>query len=166
MEPEDLIKYVFSEERIDYELRFLKSRKRELVQARQRSIYLLHLFFPKMTWDSIAEPFGQKHDGSLHAYTQVTNYIATEKKYEQEMAKYITVIRGRISNKMKVNCTSVIYKMENKRAILRKTSLGYEITLKRLNHLSGFKSQIEQTTLNISSEALDGIFQAFKILNQ
>jgi hypothetical protein len=166
MKPEELIKYVYAEEQQDPQTRFLKCRKKGIVQARQRSMYLLKYFFPVMTWDSVGFYFCQKHDGAIHAYNQVTNYIATEKKYSDEIAKYIIVIRGRINNKLKVNCTSVTYRMDNKRAILRKTTLGYEIILKRLNHLSEFKSQVESQTLNISTEALDGIIQAYQIFNK
>jgi len=160
MKPEELIKYIFEEERQDYQARALKCRKRELVQARQRAMYLLKYFYPQMIWEEIGNYFGQKHDGAIHAYTKVTNYIATEKKYEKEMAKYIAVLRNRINNKMKVNCVTVEYKMNNKRAVLLKKEDSWVITLKRLNG-----RKVEQRHLSISDEALQGIIESYKILS-
>lgn len=161
MKPEDIIKFIFEHEQVDYELRAYKSRKGKLVQARQRSMYLVKHFFPLMTWDEVGSLFGQKHDGAIHAYNKVSSYIATEKMYSREIANYITKIRLRINKatKLKVNCTSATLKMVNRRAILKKTSLGYVITLKRLNG-----KKIEEATLNLSYEAMEGINEAYNIL--
>jgi hypothetical protein len=159
MKPDELIKYIFEEERQDYQARTLKCRKAGLVQARQRAMYLLKFFYPQMIWEEIGQMFGQKHDGAIHAYTKVTNYIATEKRYEKEMAKYIAVLRNRITNKMKVNCVSVEYKMTNKRAILHKSDEGWIILLKRLNG-----RKVEKKHLALSDEALQGIIESYQIL--
>jgi hypothetical protein len=166
MKPEDLIKYVFREESQDYEARFIKCRKVPFVQAKQRAMWLLKHFYPKLSYNQIGTFFGGWHDMSIHACRVVNNHIATEKKYSDEMSKYILVLRDMMNAKLKINCTSVMYKMTNKRAILRKTTLGYEITLKRLNSLSGFRDQVEQTTLNISDEAMQGLIECYNILNK
>jgi hypothetical protein len=160
MIPEDLIKYVFKEERVDYELRASKSRKRELIRARQRSMYLLKHFFPKMSDKEITEPFGKDRCTSIDARDTVSNDIATDKKYEAEMSKYIRVLRGMLNAKLKINCTSVMYKMTNKRAILRKTSLGYEITLKRL-----VDKKVEKRQLVLTDEAMQGLIECYNILH-
>jgi hypothetical protein len=165
MKPEDLIKYVFREEGQDYEARFLKWRDKYFVQAKQRSMWLLKHFYPAMSGNQIGAFFGQKHDGFIHARDKVTNFIATEKKYSDEMSKYIRVLRGMMNAKLKINCTSVVCKMHNKRAILRKTTLGYVITLKRLEHLSG-RDVILTNIMNISDEAMAGVVECFKILNK
>jgi len=161
MTAEDLIKYVFKQEGQDYEARFLKCRKVPFVQAKQRSMYLLKHFFPNMSGNQIGAFFGQKHDGAIHAYYVVTNYIATEKKYEAEMSKYILILRGMMNAKLKINCTSVMYKMTNKRAILHKTDTGYIIQLKRL-----VDKKVEKKHLVLTDEAMQGLIECFNILNK
>jgi len=159
MKPEDVVKYVFSEERQDYQSRALKCRKAELVQARQRSMYLVKYFFPQMKWELVGNLFDQKHDGAIHAYNQVTNFIATEKAYQERMAKYISVLRNKQHNRMKVNCKSAEYKMINKRAILHKTDEGWIILLKRLNGRT-----VEKKHIIISNEAMIGLVESYQIL--
>jgi len=161
MKPEDLIKYVFREERVDYELRASKSRKRELIRARQRSMYLLKHFFPKMSDSEITQPFNKDRCTSIDARATVTNDIATDKKYEAEMSKYILVLRGMMNAKLKINCTSVMYKMLNKRAIVSKTDTGYIIYIKRLNG-----RKVESKHLVLTDEAMAGVVECFKILNK
>jgi len=161
MTAEDLIKYVFKEERVDYELRASKSRKRELIRARQRSMYLLKHFFPKMSDSEITKPFNKDRCTSIDARATVTNDIATDKKYEAEMSKYILVLRGMMNAKLKINCTSVMYKMTNKRAILHKTDTGYIIQLKRL-----VDKKVEKKHLILTDEAMQGLIECFNILNK
>ena len=162
MKPEDIIKYVFATEQQDYQARALKCRKSDLVQARQRSIYLIKHFHPYLLWREVAEMFDLDHASAIHAYNKVTNYISTEKRYNDDMSRYILIIRN--STKipaLRVNCVSATYRMTNKRAILRKTALGYEIKLKRLNERT-----IETATLNLSAEAMAGIVEAYKTLTK
>jgi hypothetical protein len=161
MTQDDLIKYVFREERQDYEARFLKCRKIPFVQAKQRSMWLLNHFFPKMSGNQIGAYFGQKHDSFIHSRDVVTNFIATEKKYAAEMSKYIRVLRGMMNTKMKINCTSVMYKMLNKRAILHKTDTGYIIQVKRL-----VDKKIEKRHLVLTDEAMSAIVECYNILNK
>lgn len=161
MNYEDLIKYVYKEERIDYELRSLKCRKRPNVQAKQRAMYLGHWFFPLLTWEKIGQPFNQKHDGAIHAYNTVCNLIATDKIYANEMSKYFRAVRRDLNRHLQVNCTSGTLKMQNKRATLRKTALGYEIKLKRLNG-----REIELSSIALSVEAMEGIVDIFEKLNK
>jgi hypothetical protein len=161
MTAEDLIKYVFKEERVDYELRASKSRKRELIRARQRSMYLLKHFFPKMSDSEITQPFNKDRCTSIDARATVTNDIATDKKYEAEMSKYIRVLRGMMNAKLRINCTSVAYVMTNKRAILHKTDTGYIIQLKRL-----VDKKVEKKHLALTDEAMRGLIECFNILNK
>jgi hypothetical protein len=160
MKPEDLIKYVFREEGQDYEARFLKWRDKYFVQAKQRSMWLLKHFYPQMPGNQIGAFFGQKHDSFIHSYNVVTIFIATEKKYSDEMSKYILVLRGMMNAKLKINCTSVTYKMLNKRAIVHKTDTGYIIYIKRLNG-----RKVESKHLVLTDEAMAGIVECFKILS-
>jgi hypothetical protein len=161
MIPDDLIKFVFKEEGQDYEARFLKWRDKYFVQAKQRSMWLLKHFYPKMSGNQIGAFFGQKHDSFIHSYNVVTNFIATEKKYSDEMSKYIRVLRGMMNAKLKINCTSVMYKMLNKRAIVHKTDTGYIIYIKSLNG-----RKVESKHLILTDEAMSGIVECFKILNK
>lgn len=168
MKPEELVKIVFSHELVDYEMRFLRNQFRMLVQARQRSAYLLHYFYPYMNLKEIAKEVGyNRHSILIYCYKTVSNGIVTDKKYEREMSKLIKLIRIRIEreNEFRKYKNVIEFKMKNKRAILRKKTLGYEIILKRLNHLDGFRSQVELQTLNISNEAMEGIMQAYQMLN-
>lgn len=161
MKPEDLIKYVFKQEGQDYEARFLKDRNKYFVQAKQRAMWLLKHFYPNMSGNQIGAYFGQKHDGFIHSRDVVTNFIATEKKYSDEMSKYIRVLRGMMNAKLKINCTSVMYKMTNKRAILHKTDTGYIIQLKRL-----VDKKVEKKHLILTDEAMQGLIECFNILNK
>jgi hypothetical protein len=162
MTPEDLIKYVFKQEGVYddfYMLRKSSCRKRKLVQARQRSMYLIRIFFPYLTWDAIGQFFadGKRHDRAMHAYKTVSNFIETEKIYAKEMELYIKVLKA-MNNKIINN--SVVYKMPNKRVILSKTSNGFLILLKRLENKT-----IEKKYLNVSDEAMQAIVESYKLLN-
>lgn len=123
-------------------------------------MYLVKHFYPHLRWEDVGAYFGQKHDGAIHAYNKVTNYIATDKCYASEIARYISIIRGKIDKKMKVKDSTVQYKMFNKRVILNKTDSGYIILLKRL---SGRK--VEKKYMAVTSEAMEAIINAYKILN-
>jgi len=164
MKPEELIKIVFKEERVDFELVKIKRQNAILVQARQRSAYLLHYFFPLMINSDIMTYFGYDRPSTvLNSYKRVTNYIATEKKYEKEMAKLIHLIRAKMERESKYRRypNTVVCKMKNKRAILYKGEEGYVIVLKRLSGRN-----IELQKLSISDEALQGIIESYQILNK
>lgn len=162
MNAEQIIKYVFASEQQDYQARGLRCRKAGLVQAKQRSVYLLRHFYPKMTWAVTGEYFGQGHDMAIYNYNKVIAFMSVDKKYSDEIMRYIKLIResGKLPN-LQVNCTSATYRMPNKRAILRKTALGYEIKLKRL-----VDRKVETRALSISAEALAGIVEAYNTLTK
>jgi hypothetical protein len=109
----------------------------------------------------ITEPFNKDRCTSIDARATVTNDIATDKKYEAEMSKYIRVLRGKMNAKLRINCTSVAYVMTNKRAILHKTDTGYIIQLKRL-----VDKKIEKKHLVLTDEAMQGLIECFNILNK
>jgi hypothetical protein len=162
MNAEQIIKYVFATEQQDYQARGLRCRKAELVQAKQRSAYLIHYFYPNLSYNAIGQMFGQKSRVAIYSYDTITGYIAIDKDYADEMNRYILIIRNSFKiPALQVNCVSATYRMPNKRAVLRKTALGYEITLKRLND-----RKVETKSLNISAEALAGIVEAYKTLTK
>jgi hypothetical protein len=161
MKPEELIKIVFEFENVDLELKQFKSNKRELVQAKQRAMYMLKFFFHELTWKQCAGYFNQKHDQGIYAYTKVTDLIATDRAYEKQIARLINIIQGKLANKLKVNCVSAEFRMLNKRAILHKTDEGFIILLKRLNGRI-----IEKKHISISSDAMAGIVESYNLLNK
>jgi len=162
MKADDVIKYVFEEERQDYQARLMKCRKAGLVQARQISMYLIKYFFRDMTWDEVGICLGQKHDGAIHAYNKVSNYIATEKLYEKRISKYIQVIRGRMDNKLRVNCVTATYKMNNKRISL--TKIEGDNWLVFVKKLEGRK--IDKKHLVFTDEAINGLVEMYQILKK
>jgi len=158
MKPDEIVYYVFKNEQVDYDMRKIKSGKKEIVQARYRSLYLIHYFYPELNDKALAEIFNKSRALPYHALTTVTNLIATDKQYEKEMSRYIKVIRYRIV-KLKEEGQSVQYKMPNKRVILHRTDKGYLIFIKRLNG-----KQIEKTHLSLSDEAMAAIVESYQIL--
>jgi hypothetical protein len=98
---EELCKYVFSEERVDWELHAFKSRKRQLVQARQISIYLANWFWPKRyTNVELTKIFGQDHSSAQSSFKTVSKLLFSDKQYRTNMDKYLHVIRDRIKNEV------------------------------------------------------------------
>ena len=82
----DLIKKVVCEnENIAIEALDLKTRKREIVQARQRCMYFAKEI-TKLSLASIGSQVGGKdHATVLHAHTTVNNFIDTDKAYSIEI---------------------------------------------------------------------------------
>jgi len=164
MKPEDIIKYVFEEEGVDFQLLKIPSRKFEMVQARQRAAYLVHYFYPFLTLSAIRDLLlYDSHATVLNCFKKVTNFIATEKKYEREMAKYITVIRKKIerANKFTITDTAVKYKMKNKRLYLMKADGGFILHVCKLDG-----REVVKQTLSFTDEAMAGIVESYKILTQ
>lgn len=96
MNYEDVCKYVFSMEIVDWELRSYVSRKRELVQARQISIYLGDWFWPKMTDRELTEIFGQDHCMAHHSLKSVKALLFSDKEYRAKMDRYLRDISKKI----------------------------------------------------------------------
>lgn len=166
MKPEELIKIVFKEERVDFELVKINSQRGVLIQARQRSAYLLHYFFPLMTNGEIMEYFGYSQPSTIiHCYKKVTNYIATEKKYEREMTKLIKLIRSKMEreNKYRVLSSGVIlFKMHNKRLILSLVDNVYTLQVKKLTD----EKKVATQFLTFTPEALEGITEMYTQFNK
>jgi hypothetical protein len=159
MTPDDIIRDVFKHEQQDYEGRFLRNKKMEAVQARQRAMYLIKHFFPKTSYSQLGRYFGKDHATAMHSCRLVTNFIATEKGYEKEMAVYIHRIRRAMGLPIQQKPKSAVYKMHNRRAILHRTDRGYVITLKRLND-----RRVESQHMSLSVEAMGGIVELYNKL--
>jgi len=92
----DLCHYVFSEENMAWSDHALKYRKRELVIARQISMYLGRWFFPIHTDKELAEIFNQDHATSQHAFKTVRNLMFSDKEFRCKIDKYLAYIKEEI----------------------------------------------------------------------
>jgi chromosomal replication initiation ATPase DnaA len=86
---EDICRYVFQREIVDWSLRTYKRRHRQLVQARQISIFLGNWFFPKMSDNDLAEPFAQDRCTALHAIKTIKGYLQYDKDFRDKMDNYL-----------------------------------------------------------------------------
>jgi len=103
MNYESICRYVFSNEVVDWNLHDIKERKRQLVLARQISIYLGNWFYPKMTWKELAEIFKQDHASAMHAKKQVTNLLYSDKDLRRRVDRYLNEIRKRIDENIPIH---------------------------------------------------------------
>jgi hypothetical protein len=92
MNYEELCKYVFSEERVDWNLRSLKNRRKPLVLARHISIYLGNWFFPMMTDDDLIKPFNQDRCTTFHAIKNIKNLLFSDKDLRRRIDKYLRIL--------------------------------------------------------------------------
>jgi hypothetical protein len=77
-----------------------KSRKRELVEARQLVMYFLRFFNgEKMTWLAIGEKYGKDHATAMHAFDHIEDLIDTDKKMAEHVKLYKLHIKSVIDFK-------------------------------------------------------------------
>jgi hypothetical protein len=95
---EEIAKYIFSEERVDWELHKLKDRHRQLVLARQIAIYIAHWFYPAITNRELGEIFGQDHANANHSIKSVSNLLFSDKELRSRVDKYLIILREKIRN--------------------------------------------------------------------
>ena len=93
---EEMCKYVFSHERVDWEIRKMKLKKRQLVQARQISIYLGDWFYPHLTFEKLTEPFEQSRYLSLHSIKTVKSLMYSDRQFKSRVDRYLNAIRNQI----------------------------------------------------------------------
>jgi len=159
MNPEEIIKYVFAERNVDFELRYVMENKGRLVLAKYISMYLIDWFYPTTSREQQSNYFGYKEKASASAgIKKITQEMQYSKDLRRDMDKYLLHIRSRIDKK-RISGSKVSIKLENKRVILKKTSLGYDLTIKRL-----MNRQIETRQIVLSGEVIECIADAYKIL--
>ena len=90
----EICKYVFSEERVLWDMRTFKGRRRQLVQAKQISVYLGNWFFPQLSNSELAEPFDQDRSTVNHSIQVIKGYLQYDKNIRTRIDKYLTIIRG------------------------------------------------------------------------
>ena len=81
-----IIKIVFDYFQVDLSLQTSKTRKREVVQARQISMYYIHAF-TQQSQSCIGGLFNRDHATVIHAMKQVSNLSLTEKQYREDIHK-------------------------------------------------------------------------------
>jgi len=79
-----IIKIVFDYFGIPYEIRDTKSRKREIVQARQLAMYHLRKQ-TKLSLSQIGKMFGKGHCDVIHSIKTVNNLSETDRCYRQDL---------------------------------------------------------------------------------
>lgn len=163
MNYEEICKYVFREQRIDWELHNIKSRKREIVDARYISMYLGNWFFPKMSADEATFIFGIDRTNFYAGLRCIKKLLFSDKQMRTDIDKYLAYISRKIAvnRYLTVNAGTVIYKLKNKRIILKKRIDAYEIRIKKLQDKT-----IEEQKLVVTYETMEGIFNAYQILNK
>ena len=109
---ETICRYVFACERIDWSLHDSKKRDRELVFARQVSIYLGNSFYPGMTWVALAAIFKKDHATAMHAVKSITNLMFSDSDIRQKMLKYSSEIQNHIRKRRETEI-KVMLKMKN-----------------------------------------------------
>ncbi|MCX6154296.1 MAG: chromosomal replication initiator protein DnaA [Candidatus Kapabacteria bacterium] len=93
---EDIMKLVTDFYDIPVEQVLSKSRKHEIVLARQMSMYLSK-YFTTHSLKVIGEFFGNRdHSTVLHAYTAIENYLSTDKKVKLTFENFMNELKKRI----------------------------------------------------------------------
>jgi hypothetical protein len=108
MKYEDLAKYVFAMERVDWELHNYKSRKRELVQARQMSIYLANWFWPLMNEKELVSIFEQSRSLAYNSLKSIKSQLYSDKNFRPKIEMYIRHIRAKIEAEEKAEHINTI----------------------------------------------------------
>lgn len=75
---------ICTDEILRTELLQMKTRKHEIVFARQAIMYFLRKY-TKESWDKIGGHYSQNHATAMHAYKTISNYIDTDKKIEAKI---------------------------------------------------------------------------------
>lgn len=136
MEYIDICKYVFSEEVVDWELHAMKCRIRQLVLARQISIYLGNWFYPNITDEKLAAMFNQDHSNAQHSISTIKKLLFSDKALRAKMDKYLRVIRERINKEKNEVAVKSLQEMEVKATMLT-TIENMELIVKAYCDITG-----------------------------
>jgi hypothetical protein len=89
---EDICKYVFEQSNIEWEIKDSRKRDRELVDARQISMYLGNWFYPILTWSALSKPFGRDHATAMSAVSHVRDIMFSDKIFRAKVIDYLNYI--------------------------------------------------------------------------
>jgi hypothetical protein len=138
MKPEDIAKYVFSEQVVDWELRAIKCRKAQLVMARQISYYLINWFMPDVNQEEVSSIFAQDRCTMVHSVKNIKNLLYSEKSLRPKVDKYLNVIRKQLNEENKEDVLEML-KSEETQKKLFETISSMEMVAKVYCDLTGMK---------------------------
>lgn len=95
MEYKDIIQYVFEQEGVDPQARYLKSRKREIVQAKQITMVIGKAYL-KLDEYHLAAPLGLDRCSYYNAARKVYDHMDTEPAFNRKMLRYYSFVKERI----------------------------------------------------------------------
>jgi len=149
MKYEDLCKYVFSEERVDWNLHNIKCKKREVVTARHICIYLGDWFFKGMTWEQLTEPFNQTHANGLSAKKRIVKLMASEGDLKRRINKYLVILRGRMdtSDRTTLLNTNPNYKDVEKSIMLESIDVKLNVAIENMKSIAEIYCEIRNMKL-------------------
>ena len=89
---ENLIRLVFNHFKISFDLAKTKSRKREIIIARQFAMYFLRQEFYQLSLQGIADYFDKDHSTVVHSIKQINNLV----EFDSEIKEHQENIMQRI----------------------------------------------------------------------
>jgi len=93
MDYETICKYVFANEGIPWELHDTKKRDRELVTARQISIYIRYTLYPDETWLILGQMFSRDHSTAMHAVKNIKDLMFSNCEIRQKIFSYTEALK-------------------------------------------------------------------------
>ena len=108
MNYELICKYVFASEGVDWLLHDSKKRDRELVFARQLSMYLGNQFYPKETWKNLASIFGKDHATAMTSVEVVKNLMFSNADIRRKVFTYCGYFKELKKNKDEAEMKNIL----------------------------------------------------------
>ncbi len=68
---------------------YSKTRKREVVEARQISMWRIKMLYPNFSWREIGDFFSKDHATALHSIRIVNDLMETDKQFNQKVQNII-----------------------------------------------------------------------------
>lgn len=108
MNYEDICRYIFQSEGIDWLQHDSKKRDRSLVEARYISIFLGNWFYPGITWSELGRIFGKDHATAMHSIKCIKDLMFSNKDFRLRMCGYIEHIKSTIAIRDKIEMQSIL----------------------------------------------------------
>jgi hypothetical protein len=108
MNYEMICKYVFANEGVDWLLHDSKKRDRELVFARQLSIYIGNTFFPDETWATLGAIFHRDHATAMHAVKNIKDLMFSDAEIRRKVFTYSEYFKDLKKNKDEAEMKNIL----------------------------------------------------------
>ena len=99
---ETMCQYVFKQESVPWALSSTKSRKKNLVHARQLCMSLGAEFFNRMTLETLGLMFGKDHATVMHSKKTIKNEVETNRLEAQKYNEYYAYIKSKVYRDRKI----------------------------------------------------------------